>query len=287
VSFQFITTTALPIALIIIMFGLGLTLTVDDFRRVVKYPKPIGIGLFCQLLVLPLVAFGICRVFGLRPEFAIGLMVLAASPGGVTSNVFSHLSHGDVALNLTLTAINSAISAILLPLFTALSIMAFAGQDQSIELQPKKIIEVFFIVLVPAAIGMWVKKIKPQFAEKSDKPIRIFSMLVLVVIIIAAIVSEGRNILSYIPEVGFSVLLFNLISLFVGYFVPTLFGIDRKQAIAVSLEIGIHNGTLALFVAMTVLGGGMYAVPAALYSILMYITAGALCWFVTRPMKTA
>ncbi|MCC2679090.1 MAG: bile acid:sodium symporter [Pseudobdellovibrio sp.] len=284
-SFQFITTTALPIALIIIMFGLGLTLTTDDFRRVVKYPKPIGIGLFCQLIVLPLVAFGICRFFGLKPEFAIGLMVLAASPGGVTSNVFSHLSHGDVALNLTLTAINSAISAVLLPLLTALSIMAFAGQDQSIELQPKKIIEVFFIVIVPAALGMWVKKIKPLFAEKSDKPIRIFSMLVLVVIIIAAIVSEGRNILGYIPEVGLSVLLFNLISLLVGYFVPVIFGIDRKQAIAVSLEIGIHNGTLALFVAMTVLGGGMYAVPAALYSILMYITAGVLCWSVTRKPR--
>ncbi len=281
-SFQFITTTALPIALIIIMFGLGLTLTVEDFRRVVKYPKPIAVGLSCQLLLLPLVAYGLCKVFGLRAEFAIGLMVLAASPGGVTSNVFSHLSHGDVALNLTLTAINSAISAVLLPLFTGLSIMAFAGQDQAIELQPKKIIEVFFIVLVPAAIGMWVKKIKPALAEKSDRPIRIFSMLVLIIIIVAAIVSEGRNILGYIPEVGIAVLLFNLISLLVGYFVPVIFGIERKQAIAVSLEIGIHNGTLALFVAMTVLGGGMYAVPAALYSIVMYVTAGSLCWLVTR-----
>lgn len=281
-NIQFATTVALPMALVIIMLGLGLSLTVADFKRVFSFPRPILVGLGCQMLILPFVAFGLCYAFRLQPEFAIGLMVLAASPGGVTSNIYSHLSDGDVALNLTLTAINSVLAAVSLPLFTTLAISAFAGQDQNIDLQFRKMIEVFLIVLIPAGIGLLINAKKPDWARKSDKFVRIFSIVVLLVIIIASISKEWALLTAHIGEVGLAVLLFNLLSLGVGYGAPLLFKIPKKQATAISLEVGIHNGTLALYMAISVLGGTAYAVPAAVYSVLMYITATLFSLYLKR-----
>ncbi len=279
---DFAATVALPLALALIMFGLGLTLTLADFKRVAAFPKPILVGLGCQMIVLPLVAFALCYLFSLRPEFAIGLMVLAASPGGISSNIYSHLSDGDVALNLTLTAINSVLGAVALPLFTALAIKSFAGQDQTIDLQFRKMVEVFAIVLVPAVIGMLVNKKFTSFGRRMDKPVRIFSIVVLAVIILAAVSKEWRLLTDHIGEVGFAVLSFNLISLGVGYLVPLFLKISHRQATAISMEVGIHNGTLALYMAMSVLGSTAYAVPAAVYSVVMYFTAFAFSWFLKK-----
>lgn len=279
---QFASTVALPVALIIIMFGLGLSLTLSDFKRVLSFPRPILVGLSCQMVILPALAFALCKVFNLQTEFAIGLMVLAASPGGITSNIYSHLSDGDVALNLTLTAINSVLAAVTLPLFTTLAIMAFAGQDQNISLQFKKIIEVFFIVLIPASLGMLVNYYKSELARKFDRFVKIFSIVVLVVIVIAAISKEWSLLTSHIHEVGLAILAFNLLSLLIGYYAPLYFKISKKQATAISLEIGIHNGTLALYMAISVLGATIYAVPAAVYSVLMYVTATLFSYFLKR-----
>lgn len=279
---DFAATVALPLALALIMFGLGLTLTLADFKRVAAFPKPILVGLGCQMIVLPLVAFALCYLFSLRPEFAIGLMVLAASPGGISSNIYSHLSDGDVALNLTLTAINSVLGAVALPLFTALAIKSFAGQDQTIDLQFRKMVEVFAIVLVPAVIGMLVNKKFTSFGRRMDKPVRIFSIVVLAVIILAAVSKEWRLLTDHIGEVGFAVLSFNLTSLGVGYLVPLFLKISHRQATAISMEVGIHNGTLALYMAMSVLGSTAYAVPAAVYSVVMYFTAFAFSWFLKK-----
>ena len=279
---DFAATVALPLALALIMFGLGLTLTLADFKRVAAFPKPILVGLGCQMIVLPLVAFALCYLFSLRPEFAIGLMVLAASPGGISSNIYSHLSDGDVALNLTLTAINSVLGAVALPLFTALAIKSFAGQDQTIDLQFRKMVEVFAIVLVPAVIGMLVNKKFTSFGRRMDKPVRIFSIVVLAVIILAAVSKEWRLLTDHIGEVGLAVLSFNLISLGVGYLVPLFLKISHRQATAISMEVGIHNGTLALYMAMSVLGSTAYAVPAAVYSVVMYFTAFAFSWFLKK-----
>ena len=274
-NIEFVSTTALPLALVIIMFGLGLSLTVADFKRILVFPRPVIVGLVCQTLILPAFAFALCFLFQLPTAFAIGLILLAASPGGATSNIYSHLAHGDVALNLTLTAINSAIAAVTLPLMTGLAISVFAGQEQTIGLQFSKMVEVFLLILIPVSVGMLVKSKCPTFALRMDKPVRVFSLLVLAVIVVGALVKEWELITDNLAQVGWAVLVFNLVSLGVGYLAPILMKISRQQSIAIAFEIGIHNGTLALFVAISVLNSSEIAVPAAVYSILMFFTAGA------------
>jgi BASS family bile acid:Na+ symporter len=279
---QFIVTKALPLTLAFIMFGMGLNLSTKDFSRVVSFPKPVILGLLIQMVLLPIVAFGLCHLFALPAPFAIGLMLLAASPGGVTANIFSHLSHGDVALNLTLTAINSVIAAFSLPLITEFAIRAFSAQDTGIGLQLTKMLEVFAIVILPVAAGMWVRSKAPAFSQRMDRPVRIFSFVVLLAVVITAISKEWAMLTDHLAEVGWAVLIFNLLSLGAGYVLPVALKIPRKQAIAISFEIGIHNGTLAIFVAASVLGSYSFAVPAAAYSILMFFTAAIFSFFVSR-----
>jgi len=273
---------ALPLALALIMFGLGLTLKTDDFARIIKFPKPVVIGLAAQMLILPTAAFLLCKFFGLPSDLSIGLMILAASPGGATANIFSHLSHGDVALNLTLTAVNSVAAAFTLPLIVGFAISHFAGDATEIGLQFGKAIEVFAIVLIPVAIGMFVFNRSPSFARKVDRPFRAFSLLVLVVIVIGAVSKEWETLSSYFAQLGAVVLAFNLLSLGTGYFLPVWTKLPRAQAIAISMEIGIHNGTLAIYIALSVLNRFSFAVPAALYSVLMFFTAGAFTLLLNR-----
>ncbi len=264
----------LPLALALIMLGLGLSLKVEDFTRIAQFPKPVVLGLVVQMIILPPLAFLLCKIFGLSLELSIGMMILAASPGGTTANIFSHLSHGDVALNITLTAINSVLAAFTLPLIVGMSISYFLGEEKEIGLQFSKVIEVFAIVLVPVGIGMLIGSQTPTFAKTADKPFRIFSLFVLLAIVIGAILKEKENLMSYALQIGGVVLTFNVISLLVGYFLPLAMKLPRKQAIAIGMEIGIHNGTLAIFIALSVLGNFTFAMPAAIYSILMFFTAG-------------
>ena len=170
-------TLFLPIALGIIMLGLGLSLTLADFARVVKFPKPVLIGLSCQLLLLPLVCFFLAKAFGLAPALAVGLMLLAASPGGTTANLYSHLAHGDVALNITLTAVNSVIAVLTMPLIVNLSLAYFMEGDQALPLQFTKVVQVFVIVLGPVAIGMWIRSRFYGFAARMESPVKIISAL--------------------------------------------------------------------------------------------------------------
>jgi BASS family bile acid:Na+ symporter len=282
---QFVTTIALPIVLVLIMFGLGLSLTIEDFKRVMNFPRPVVVGLSCQLILLPAVAFGLCYLFQLPSLFAIGLVLLAASPGGATSNVFSHLTKGDVALNLTLTAINSALTAVTLPIVTGLALKLFAEQDQSIGLQFSKMVEVFLLILVPVSIGMLTRAKKPSFASKMDGPVRAFSVFALVIIVVGTVNKEWALLTDNIGVIGWPVLAFNLLSLAVGYFVPKMLKISHDQSVAISFEIGIHNGALALFVAISVLGSTQIAVPAATYSVLMFFTAGLFSLLLKRAQK--
>lgn len=280
-------TAFLPIALGIIMLGLGLSLTVADFARVVQQPKPVLIGLGCQLLLLPLVCFGLAEGFALAPALAVGLMLLAASPGGTSANLYSHLAHGDVALNITLTAVNSVIAILTLPLVVNLSLAHFMGEGQAIPLQFAKVLQVFAIVLVPVAIGMWVRSRYPAFAARMQRPVKIVSALFLVLIILLAVAKDWRTFVDYAPVVGAAALCFNLISLAVGYWVPRLFRLSRHQAIAIGMEIGIHNGTLAIAIALSpmLLNDSTMAIPAAIYSILMFFTAAAFGWWVSRAHR--
>jgi BASS family bile acid:Na+ symporter len=275
-------TVVLPIALGIIMLGLGLSLTTEDFKRVLLYPKSIFIGLFCQMIILPIVCFGIAIGMGLSPEFSVGLMLLSASPGGATANLFSHLSKGDVALNISLTAVNSLLSLFTLPLIVNFSIDYFLSSGQVIPIQFAKVIEVFAIVLIPVTLGMLIKSKNPLLSEKLDKPVKMISAIFLVIVILAAILAEKDKIVSYFQEVGLSALIFNVSSMLVGYFVPLMLKVPKKQAIAIGMEIGIHNGTLAIFIAISVIGSQIISIPAAVYSIIMFFTAAIFGFFVSR-----
>jgi bile acid:Na+ symporter, BASS family len=282
---QFIVSTLLPLSLAIIMLGFGLALTPADFARVLKYPKSVLVGLLCQMILLPALGVLICKVFNFPPELAVGLMILAASPGGITANIFSHLSHGDIALNLTLTALNSVLAAFTLPLFVNLSIAHFMGSDQSIGLQFQKTIEVFMIVLVPVIVGMGLRHWKPVLAVKADKPVRIFSMLILIVLIVGAIGKERAQMAESFAQIGWAMLLFNLASMAVGYVVPLALKLRHQEATAIAMEVGVHNGTLALYIAMSVLGSFTLALPAAVYSVIMFITAAGFSFILAKKNK--
>jgi bile acid:Na+ symporter, BASS family len=277
-----ITTIFLPVALGVIMLGLGLGLKVDDFKRVIVYPKAVAIGLGCQMLILPAVCLGLAHVFGLPPELAVGLMLLAASPGGATANLFSHLAKGDVALNITLTAINSVLSLVTLPFIVSFSMLHFMGREAAIPMQLGKVVSVIAVVLVPVMLGMLVRAKRPTIADRLDKPVRIISAVFLVLVIAAAVVKERANLGSYFEQVGLAALAFNIASMSVGYFVPRLLRVERKQAVAIGMEIGIHNGTLAIAIALNVLGSSTMSIPAAIYSLIMFFTAAAFGTFVAR-----
>ena len=268
-----IITILLPLALAIIMIGLGLELTPKDFTRVTKQPKVVLIALFCQLVILVSIAFIICKVLALPPLLAVGLMLLAASPGGSTANLFSYLFKGDIALNITLTAINSVIAAFTLPLIVNFAIQHFMNDGQEISLQFSKILQVFAIIIIPVGIGMLIRHYAPHFTEKLNKPLRIFAVSFLILIIIGAITKERHQILEYLAQVGLATVLFCLCSLLIGYFVPRLLGINSTQARACAFEIGIHNSTLAMTIALTVMASSTVAMPAAVYSIFMYVFA--------------
>ncbi|WP_312049839.1 bile acid:sodium symporter family protein [Acinetobacter courvalinii] len=275
-------TLFLPIALAIVMAGLGLELTLKDFARVTKHPKAVIIALFCQLVLLVGIAFLICKLLALPSLLAVGLMLLAASPGGSTANLFSYLYKGDIALNISLTAINALVAALFLPFIVNFAILHFMNEGQQLGLQFSKILQVFLIILVPVAIGMLVRHFAPYIAEKLNRPVRIFAIVFLLIIIAGAIFTERENLLAYLGQIGFATALFCAISLAVGYFVPRLFGISSYQARACAFEIGIHNSTLAMTIALTVMASTTIAMPAAVYSIFMYIFATIFGILITR-----
>ena len=277
-----IITIMLPLALSIIMIGLGLELTPKDFARVSKHPKAVLIALFCQLILLVSIAFMICKILALPPLLSVGLMLLAASPGGSTANLFSYLFKGDIALNITLTAINSVIAAFTLPLIMNFSIQYFMNDGQQISLEFSKILQVFGIIIIPVCIGMLIRHYAPHFTEKLNKPLRIFAVVFLVLIIIGAIAKERTQIMQYLTQVGLATVIFCLCSLTIGYFVPRMLGINTAQARACAFEIGIHNSTLAMTIALTVMASSTIAMPAAVYSIFMYVFAALFGFALNR-----
>lgn len=280
------TTIFLPVALGIIMLGLGLSLTLADFKRVTVYPKAMTIALVCQMIVLPIICFVLALGFGLSPVLAVGLMLLAASPGGATANLYSHLSNGDVALNITLTAVNSVLTLFTLPLIVNFSLGYFMDSGQYVPMQFAKVIEVFAIVLVPVSIGMFIKGKAPLFAQKMDKPVKITSALILVLIIVSVVIRERQVLVDYFGELGLPVLLFNLLSMAIGYYIPRFLNVEKRQSIAIGMEIGIHNGTLAIYIALNVLNNSPMSVPPALYSLLMFFTAAAFGFLVNTRRKS-
>lgn len=268
-------TIGMPIALVIIMMGLGFEVTLNDFKRVKENPRNVLIALFCQLVLLITIAFCLAKLFKLEPLLAVGLMILAASPGGSTANLFSYLFKGDIALNITLTAFNSVIAAFTLPLVATLSLTYFMQDSTVVGVQLDKLIQVFLLILVPLTVGMIIRAKKPNFARSMERFVKYFSVTFLVLICIGALFKEREHLVDYFASVGAVCVLFCAISLAIGYFIPRLFKMNEAQSRACAFEIGIHNSAVALTIAISVLGNTTIAIPAAVYSVIMIFFAFA------------
>ncbi len=275
----------LLLALGLVMLGLGLSLRVEDFRRLVHHPRAVVIALLLQMVLLPAVCWGLIVAFGLPPVFAIGLMLLAASPGGVSANLFSHLFGGNVALNISLTAVNTVLSIVTLPLIANWAIQAFSTQAAAVPLQGGKVAEVIAIVLIPVALGMFIAARRASFAARMERPFKVFSAFVLAAFAFIAIAREWQALVSSAASLGGVVLAFNLISLLAGYYLSRAAGLAPPLATAISYEIGIHNSTLAIYIALNVLKDFQMALPAAVYSVSMYLVATAFGLLVLRRRR--
>lgn len=275
----------LPISLGIIMIGLGLHLTLADFGRVVKQPKAVVIALLVQMVLLPPICFLIAKLFKLPPELGLGLLLLAASPGGITANLFSHLARGDVALNITLTAINSVLVLFTLPFWIFIGMGFFLAAENNIPPPTRKVLEVAVLVIVPVLIGMCVRFFKPALADSAEKPVRILSVLILVILTALAIASEWSLLTTYAPVIGLACLTFNLVSLASGYLSARAVKLAKPQATAIAFEIGVHNSTIAMFIALNVLKMPATAIAPAIYSLIMYVTAALFAYWLLRQQR--
>ncbi|MBA4447139.1 bile acid:sodium symporter family protein [Cylindrospermopsis raciborskii] len=267
------TSLILPIALGTMMLGMGLSLVPEDFQRVGKYPKAVGIGLISQLLVLPLIGLAIAKLVPMEPAIATGLMILALCPGGVSSNLVTFLAMGDVALSVTLTALSSLITVFTIPIFANLASQHFFGQGAVVELPIGTTIgQIFAITFLPIIIGMSIRQFVPKLSTKIEKVTSISATVLLAVIILLLIIKEWSRLPNFIVQVGIGVLLLNTLSMAAGFYLSKLFNLNYKQQICISIEVGMQNGTLAIAITAGLLNNPDMAVPGAIYSLLMYLT---------------
>lgn len=274
----------LPLSLAFIMFGMGLSLTLADFKRILLFPKAVSIGLFNQLLIIPLLAFGLVKIFGLPAELAVGVMILAACPGGATSNLITHLAKGDSALSITLTAFSSMITVFTIPFLVNFSISHFMGTSgEAIQLNViSTVVSVLIITILPVLIGMILLAKSPKLAIKIEPTFRKLSAVFFVFILIAAVVKERENLINYMFELGPLVIVLNVVTLAVGFYSARILGLSAKQSKTISIESGIQNGTLGIAIAATLIGNSQMTIPSAIYGILMFVTAGILIFLGNR-----
>lgn len=272
-------TIVLASSLIIIMLGMGLSLVIADFKRIFLYPKAIFIGLVNQLILLPLIGFLIAISLPMAPEIAIGIMILAACPGGPTSNLIAHLAKGDTALSVTLTALSSFITILTIPFIINFALVRFLNEGQIIRLDVvQTIAQIFIIIIIPITIGMIIRRYSEGFALKMAKPVRIASAFVIALVIIGIVIKERENFVSYFQQAGIASLLLNVATMLVGYYTARLFGIRDKQALSISIEAGIQNGTLAISIAVILLHSTAFSIAPAIYSLLMFFTGGLVVY---------
>ena len=259
------------IALMCIMFGMGLSLTTEDFRRIFRQPKAVLVGLTNQLILLPLIGFALVSLIGLKAEIAVGMMILVACPGGATSNLISHLAKGDTALSVSLTAVASLITIISIPLIIQFALYHFQGSEQKVVLDvPKTIQQLLMIVVVPVALGMLIRAKATLFALRMDRPVRIASGLLLAVITLGLIIKERENIIPYLQQAGLPTVSLCVITMMLGYFSVRLFRLSLRQAISISIESGIQNSALAITIATVTLKNTEFGIAAAIYTLVMY-----------------
>ena len=275
-----ITQIFLPISLAVIMFGMGLTLVISDFTRLFIYPKEIFIGLFNQLVFLPLIGFLIILLFDLDSTMAIGIMILSLCPGGPTSNLITQVSRGNIGLSVTLTALASLITVFTIPIILSEAISYFSGEiDVIIELPiVQTMIQILVITVIPVSIGMVIRKKNEDFALRMERPMRIASTVLFIIIFLLVMIANKDLIVQAMKEVGFATLLLNLSTMALGYMTAKFFGIKGKSQISITIESGIQNGTLAFVIATTILNNVEMGLPTGAYSIWMFISGGILMW---------
>ena len=275
---------ALPLALFAVLFGMGLSLVPGDFRRVVLHPKAKIIGLGCQLILLPAVAFALALLFRLPGELAVGLMVLAACPGGATSNVITHLSKGDTALSVTLTAVSSVVCVFTIPWVVGWSMDWFLGSGAAVALPFWKTLgQLAFVTILPILCGMALRQARPALAQRLERPANIFA-IVFLALIIAATVAREKDLAHQFAVAGPAAITLNIVMMFLGFTIGWLAGLPRAQRVTIAIETGIQNGTLALGITLALLESSTIAMPAAVYSLFMFLSgAFMIAWFGRRP----
>lgn len=275
---NFLTDLLLPISLGIIMLGMGLSLVPADFKRVVLYPRAAAVGFINQIILLPVVGFALLYIFGLQNlELAVGIMVLAACPGGPTSNLISHISKGDTALSISLTAISSLVAIITIPLIVNFSLSHFLQQGQYVPLPVfDTIIKLMLVTLLPVSIGMVIRARARRFANRMDRPVKLVSGILLFLIIFAAINANREIFVSSFRDVGPVSLSLNFTMLLIGYLTARFSRLNLRQSITISIESGIQNGTLGIMIASTLLHNDVMAISPAIYSLIMFMTAGVI-----------
>ncbi len=274
-----ITDVVLPIALAFIMFSLGLGLSVKDFTRIFVKPKQFLVGFMSQLIILPTVALILVFVWPLSPEIAIGVMILAAAPGGATSNILTSFAKGDVALSISLTAVISILSVITIPLILGISLSVIGTNLISDGISLIDIaLKMFLIVTVPVLIGMLLKNILHSFENLSKK----ISTVLFFLVLLGAVLAERDNVIAYFAQAGLITLLLNILMMVIAYYLSKSFIEDKPQQRAITLECGLQNGTLAIVVANVFFDGGAYLIPAATYSLIMYATSLPYIYYLRR-----
>jgi BASS family bile acid:Na+ symporter len=276
---NFVTAIFLPLALGVIMFGMGMSLTLADFRRVIFVPKAAAIGLANQLVFLPLLAFGIAWLFTLTPPLAVGMMILAACPGGPTSNLISYLCRADVALSISLTAISSVVTVITIPLLVQFSLDWFVGMEDRIRLPLwDSVLKILIITLVPTALGMAFHIWKPAVCRRAEKWVNLASIILFLMVLAGAIYSQKEELAGFFRVAGAAALVLNVVTMLCGYLTALWLGLERRQQLTISIESGLQNGTLAITIAASplLLNRPEMAIFPAIYSLVMFFSAGFL-----------
>ena len=273
----------LPLSLAFIMFSLGLSLTGSDFTRVITQPKDFFIGAISQIFLLPLVGLILILIWPLSPELAIGVMIIAAAPGGATSNILTSFAKGDVALSISLTAIISLLSVITIPfiLVNTINLLDLNLSENNFDLFDIAI-QMFLIVTVPVLLGMFFRRFLSNITISFEPLSKKISAILFVLVLLGAILAERENIVTYFSQAGLITLVLNLIMMFLAFYLAKFICTTKKQGIAITIECGLQNGTLAIVVANTIFGGGLYLIPAATYSLIMFATSLIFIYFIRK-----
>ena len=280
-----VTDVVLPLALAFIMFVLGLGLTGADFLRVIKQPRDFFVGAFSQVILLPIVAFILVTIWPIAPELAIVVMIIAAAPGGVTSNLLTSFAKGDVALSISLTAIISLLCVITIPFIVLTSVELLGGSNITKDISLLSMSrDMFLIVTVPVILGMLLRKFSSGVALKLEPIAKKISIVLFVLVLLGAIAAERENVISYFAQAGLITLILNVVMMVVAYYVAQFLASGTKQKKCITIECGLQNGTLAIFVATSIFGGGMYVIPAATYSLIMFATSLMFVYLVRKTV---